>query len=169
MTRIFIRDATPDDMPAILALNAIEVQYTSEMDLPRLQQLDQLSSYHRVAIIDHKVAAFLLVMREQANYRNDNFEWFCARYAHFYYIDRIVVAQQFFGMGLGTRLYRDLFFQARANNIAVVGCEYNIEPLNLASQIFHHKLGFTEVGRRLLPSGGKTVSMQIATITQEPH
>ena len=59
-----LRDARPDDFEAICALNAAEVTHTSAMDLNQLRELDALSSYHKVAVIDGIVSAFLLAMTD---------------------------------------------------------------------------------------------------------
>jgi uncharacterized protein len=63
-------------------------------------------------------------------------------------------------LGLGSRLYDDLFEWARATGIDVITCEYNVEPPNLASQRFHDRFGFREVGTRWVTPGTKRVSLQ---------
>ena len=44
-----IRDATRDDYDALCALNTASVAHTSPMDPARVETLDVLSCYHRVA------------------------------------------------------------------------------------------------------------------------
>lgn len=161
MTEIAIRDATGADFDAIVALNAAEVDKTSPMDAMRLAELARLSGHCRVAEADGRVAAFVLAMRDSAAYANANFEWFSARLpGRFLYVDRIVVGTAFFGRGIGTRLYEDLFAVARSQGVATVACEYNIVPPNVASRRFHGKFGFRELGRQWLVGGAKQVSMQ---------
>jgi len=159
---IFIRDATEQDFARILVLNETEVQQTSAMDLPRLSYLAEMAAYHKVAIVDGVVAAFLMAFREGAAYQNTNFEWFAARFASFIYVDRIVVAAEFSGFGIGSLLYRDLFQVARAQGVPTVCCEYNIQPPNPASQAFHDKFGFKELGQQWVANGTKQVSLQAA-------
>jgi predicted GNAT superfamily acetyltransferase len=157
-----LRTAQVEDFPAILALNAGEVQQTSAMDEARLAQLHAMAAYHKVAVVAGEVAAFLLALRENAPYRNDNHGWFAARYPRFLYVDRIVVGPAGAGLGLGSLLYRDLFDTAHSDDVPIVCCEYNIEPPNEASRRFHDKFGFREVGSQWLDGGKKRVSLQIA-------
>lgn len=162
MTRIVLRNASPDDFGAIVELNETEVQQTSPMGLERLHELARLSSYHKVAVADDRVAAFLLAMREGAPYLNDNYAWFAARFPRFIYVDRIVVGSDFAGLKIGSRLYDDLFSYARSQGIKAITCEYNVQPPNPASQRFHDKFGFQELGRQWVANGTKLVSLQVA-------
>ena len=162
MKNMSIRDSAEGDFPAIVELNAHEVQHTSSMDLERLRYLDSISACHKVATVDDEVAAFLLAMRDHCGYVNDNYEWFAARFPQFLYVDRIVVSSKFQRRRLGSMLYLDLFQQARANRIPVVTCEYNIVPPNGPSRIFHAKFGFREIGTQWIANGAKQVSMQAA-------
>ena len=157
-----LRDAVPGDFGTICALNRAEVRHTSAMDVSRLIELDALSCYHKVAVREDVVCAFLLAMCNGSPYVNDNFEWFAARYARFIYVDRIVVAATAQGMRLGTLLYEDLFRHARRNAIPLVTCEYNIVPPNEPSRAFHGKFGFKERGTQWLANGAKRVSLQAA-------
>ena len=135
------------------------------MDLERLQHLDRLACYHRVAILEGKPAGFLLAMDESAPYENDNHGWFAARYPSFVYVDRIVVSAEFSGRQVGSALYADLFSFARARQAAAVVCEYNLDPPNLPSQAFHRKWGFQQVGTQRVADNSKLVSMQAAAVT----
>jgi len=165
MKTMVLRTARVEDFGTLVELNAREVQQTSPMDLVRLRELAQLSSYHRVAEVDGRVAAFLLAMREGAPYLNDNYAWFAARYPKFLYVDRIVVDAEFAGLKIGRRLYEDLFDCARLHGIQAITCEYNIDPPNPASQKFHDKFGFKEVGRQWVAKGTKQVSLQAAVVS----
>lgn len=167
MTEVVLRPATAGDFARIIELNAAEVVQTSAMDVDRLRLLAALAAYHKVAEVDGRVAAFLLAMDHAAAYDNDNFRWFAARYPRFVYIDRIVVDAGHAGLGIGSRLYRDLFEHARRAGIGTLVCEYNLDPPNPASAAFHARLGFVEVGARRLADGSKRVSMQAADVP--PH
>ena len=74
--RLDPRDATPDDFPAILALNAESVHFLSPLDAPRLQRLHAQAAYHRIVTAGGGVAAFLLAFREGADYDSPNYRWF---------------------------------------------------------------------------------------------
>jgi hypothetical protein len=162
MADVILRDAVEADFERIVEINAAEVAKTSAMDIDRLRFLHALAGYHKVAVVDGRVAAFLLAMPDGVDYPNDNYGWFAARYPRFLYVDRIVVDSAFSGLGIGSRMYRDLFEYARAQRIGTMACEYNIEPPNHASRKFHDKFGFREVGTRYVADGTKRVSMQMA-------
>lgn len=166
MTNVAVRDATAADFERIVELNAMFVAETSAMDLAKLSRLHALAFHHRVAVVDGEVAGFLLAMRDGAAYVNDNFGWFSARYPRFVYVDRIVVDAAAAGTGIGRRLYDDLFDRARRLGIGVVACEYNLEPPNPASKVFHDRFGFREVGRQLVAGGTKLVSLQTADVPE---
>lgn len=159
---IEIRDAVDADFASIIELNGAEVHHTSAMDLERLRLLNRLSSYHKVATVDGRVAAFLLAMREGAPYDNDNYRWFATRLPSFLYVDRVVVGASHAGRGIGSKLYQEMFAYAQAQGIASVTCEYNIEPPNPASRAFHDRFGFKEVGTQWVAGGSKRVSLQAA-------
>jgi predicted GNAT superfamily acetyltransferase len=158
---MMIRQATPTDFESILSLNDVEVEYTSPMDLARIQSLDTLASYHKVAVIDGAVMGFLIAFDHSVQFENDNFKWFADRYDTFVYIDRIVISENAKGQGVGRALYEDLFSQATEQKIEVVGCEFNLIPLNEASAAYHQKMGFHQVGTREYEESGKVVAMQI--------
>jgi len=156
-----IRDATPDDFAAILALNDAAVQFTSAMDAARLRQLHAQAAYHRVVDVDGKLAAFLLALRERAAYDSPNYLWFQRGYSRFLYIDRIVVDAAVRGHGIGVQLYDDLFAFAARTHATRVTCEFDLDPPNPASEKFHARFGFREVGRQRVGSAHKQVSLQL--------
>lgn len=154
------RDATPADFPAILALNEAFVAVLSPLDNERLARLHAQAAMHRVIGEDGQVEAFLLVFREGADYDSPNYRWFAQRYARFLYVDRIVVGVGTQARGAGSRLYRDVYELASRDGVPLITCEFDIEPPNPASERFHAKLGFHEVGRQHLDAGKKMVSLQ---------
>jgi predicted GNAT superfamily acetyltransferase len=162
MSNRSVRSAETLDFNAIVSLNSSEVQFTSPMDFERLNFLDSISAYHKTVVVDGRVAAFLLVMRDGCNYLNDNFQWFSARYDSFLYVDRIVVGRDFQGRKFGKLLYEDLFGFARKNSFPNIVCEYNLIPPNEVSRAFHNKFSFREVGTQWLCNGAKKVSLQLA-------
>ncbi|MET0813567.1 MAG: GNAT family N-acetyltransferase, partial [Pseudoxanthomonas sp.] len=100
-----IRDANAGDFDRILALNQEAVHFTSPMDLERLVHLDAQSDYHRVVELEDEVVAFLLALREGADYPNPNYGWFSERLERFLYVDRIVISAAQQGKRLGQALY----------------------------------------------------------------
>ena len=158
---IEIRPAVESDYPAIVALNDGVVEMTSPMDLTRLRELAAVADYLRVVASDGALAGFLMAFRAGADYPNANFDWFAARYNDFVYVDRVVIAAEAGGQGLGSRLYEDLFNWGRQRGIPRVTCEYNLSPPNPQSAAFHRRHNFSEAGSQVLGDGAKTVSMQV--------
>ena len=158
-----VRDAVDGDAAAIVALNLESEAVLSPMDASRFSVLRAEAAYLRVIEDDGAVVAFLMAFRERAAYDSLNFRWFDARYDAFLYVDRVVVSQAGQGRGFGAMLYADLFAFARAAGVPRVTCEFDVVPRNVASERFHAKHGFVEVGTQDLP-GGKRVSLQGATL-----
>jgi predicted GNAT superfamily acetyltransferase len=102
--------------------------------------------------------AFCIALDQSAAYHNPNFDWFRGRLRRFVYIDRVVVADRARGRGLARAMYRALSAAAKEAGHTIVCCEVNIDPPNLASDRFHARFGFSEVGRAVLADRGKTVS-----------
>ena len=162
-----IRDADEADFDAILRLNLESEHFLSPLDRARLQHLHRQAAYHRVAIVCGAVAAFLLVLREGADYDSPNYRWFAERYPAFLYIDRVVVQVHQQGQRLGAALYRDLFEFARTQGVTSVTCEFDVIPANPASSVFHARFGFREVGEQWIAQGRKKVSLQEARIATQ--
>jgi predicted GNAT superfamily acetyltransferase len=162
-----IRDAAPDDFPAILALNAESVHFLSPLDAARLERLHAQAAYHRVVECDGSVAAFLLAFREGADYDSPNYRWFVGHFGGFLYIDRVVVATAIQGQGLGAKLYDDIIAFAVASGVAQLTCEFDLDPPNPASARFHARYGFREVGRQWIGGWKKQVSLQARLVAVE--
>ena len=159
-----LRPATAADADAILALNQEWVAVLSPLSRERLAQLEGEAAVRRVVEADGAVVAFLLAFREGAAYDSPNYRWFASVYERFLYVDRVVVASAARGRGAGALLYRDVFEFAATHSVGLVTCEYDVEPPNPASERFHARFGFREVGRQRL-DGGKLVSLQAAQAT----
>jgi predicted GNAT superfamily acetyltransferase len=160
-----IRDAGAGDFAAILALNAESVRFLSPLDAARLARLHAQAAYRRVVEVDGAVVAFLLAFREDADYDSPNFRWFTKQFPRFLYIDRVVVAAAAQGRGLGARLYDDVIAFAAARGVTPLTCEFDLDPPNPASERFHGRYGFREVGRQRL-ANGKQVSLQARAVAE---
>lgn len=159
-----IRDATPADFPAILALNEAFVAVLSPLDHARLARLHAQAALHRVVETAGRVEAFLLALREGADYDSPNYRWFAQHHPRFLYVDRVVVAGDAQVRGAGRALYRELYAQAVRDAVPLLACEFDLEPPNPASARFHAALGFREIGRQSLYGGRKTVSLQVLNV-----
>ena len=167
MRGVRIRDAQAGDFDAILALNEASVSLLSPLSPRRLAGLHAQAALHRVAEREGEVIGFLLAFREGADYDSLNYLWFAERYPQFLYVDRVVVADAARGQGVGALLYRDMFEFAAASGARLVTCEFDIDPPNPASEQFHARFGFREVGRQWVADGRKQVSLQIAPVQGE--
>jgi predicted GNAT superfamily acetyltransferase len=114
------------------------------------------------------IEALLLAFDQDAEYDSPNFLWFRERYPRFVYVDRIVVSPVHRGRRLARRLYDDLFDRARERGHDQIVCEVNTEPPNAASDAFHARLGFVEVGRAVLPGGAKAVRYLRRALAGDP-
>jgi predicted GNAT superfamily acetyltransferase len=154
-----IRSANAADAVQIADLNDVFVSVTSPMDAQRFLELFELCSYCLVVDDGEQLLGFVIAMRNAAPYDNGNYQWFEARVRNMVYVDRIVLAADTRGQGLGHQLYEELSTMALADGCSVMTAEMDIEPPNTHSLHFHSKRGFVEHGQRVL-EGGKRVSMQ---------
>lgn len=156
--------ATAGHFEDILALNAQSVQALSPLTRPRLEHLHAHAASHAVVLDGRRVLAFALTFAPGAPYDSVNYRWFESRFGDFLYVDRVVVAPEARRLGLASRLYRDVFETARRLRLARVVCEFDVDPPNPASEAFHRRFGFSELGRQRVAQGGKLVSLQGAAV-----
>ena len=154
-----IRLANASDASQIALLNEVFVSVTSPMNAQRFLELFDLCSYCLVIDDGERLLGFVIAMRNAAPYDNGNYQWFETRVQNMVYVDRIVLAADARGHGLGHQLYDELSKMALADGCNVMTAEMDIEPPNTHSLHFHGKRGFVEQGQRVL-DGGKRVSMQ---------
>ena len=158
-----IRLASSADAAQIAQLNKAFVSVTSPMDSQRFLELLELCSYCLVVEHGERLLGFIIAMRNAMPYDNENYQWFEARIQNMVYVDRIVLAADARGQGLGHQLYDQLSEMAFADGCKVMTAEMDIEPPNTHSLHFHGKRGFIEHGQRVLESG-KRVSMQCSEL-----
>lgn len=150
MSAATLRAITPDDLPALLALNNAHAAELSWQTPGQFGALMQQACWARTA--GHG-DALLIALDQDAAYDNPNFAWMAARFERFIYIDRVVVARHAQGRGLAGALYAELKAQARDWNHAQLVCEINLDPPNPESVTFHEKYGFGLIGQADLPNG----------------
>ena len=110
------------------------------------------------------LVGFVLVVPPGATYGSPNYRFFEQRAQRdrtggFRYVDRVAVAPDARGCGVGRRLYEAVADHARAAGAAEVTCEVNLVPPNPDSQAFHAALGFVEVGRQWTHGGTTLVQL----------
>lgn len=104
------------------------------------------------------MAGFLIALREDAAYDSPNFRWFREHYAEFVYIDRIVIAEPYRGLGLGKVFYCDVTSYAEVR-VPLLACEVFLEPRDDVAVLFHGTYGFSEVGQQMMENVGRPVSL----------
>ncbi len=153
-----IHRLTAPPQPALLdrlhALNQAHAEMLSDLTPARLSDLIAMAAF--AATVDDG-DGLLICFDQDADYDSPNFAWFKARYDRFFYVDRIVVSVSRQGEGLARALYEEAFAAARMAGHTMGAAEINYEPPNPASDAFHTRLGFDEVGREFVESYGKGI------------
>lgn len=148
MKNVEIREIEARDYAEVLRINESVVDTMSPMDSIRLGELLSYCSYAKVALVDGKIAKFILAMKEGGRYQNENYTWFSERYETFLYVDRVAVSPEYIGQGVVPVLYRNLLEYARANSTANIVFEINIIPLNEQSVAFHKNSDLPKLANR---------------------
>lgn len=160
---LVIRDVRESELDSVLALNNAVGASILALDAASMRWFFANASYFRVAEIDGQVAGFLMAMREAATYSSPNFLWFRERYPEFVYIDRIVIAEPYRGLGLGRIFYCDVTSYAEVR-VPLLTCEVFLEPRDDVAVLFHGTYGFNEVGQQLMVGVGRPVSLLAKTL-----
>ena len=155
---ITIRDVREQELDSVLALNNAAGSTILPLDIARLRALADQAAYFRVAEADGHLAGFLIALRENADYDSPNFLWFQQRNPEFLYIDRIVIARPYRGLGLGRVFYADVTSFAEVR-VPLLACEVFLEPRDDVSVLFHGTYGFQEVGQQRMGEHGPQVSL----------
>ena len=160
---IILRPAQPADYERIYSINEDAAPAVSNITMDELRELAAMCCDFSVALADETIAGFMMAMHEGQPYESLNYRWFAEHYDKFVYVDRIAVAPEFKGRGVGRMLYAN--FEAFAQKHApVLTCEVNVRPRNDESLAFHAMLGFVEVGQQDTEGGKKRVSLMIKRI-----
>ncbi|UXI69584.1 GNAT family N-acetyltransferase [Tahibacter amnicola] len=155
---IAIRDVREHELDSVLALNNAAGPTILPLDSTKVRWFFDNADYFRVAEVDGHIAGFLIALRGNADYESPNYLWFRERYPAFLYIDRIVIAKPYRGLGLGRIFYSDATSYAEVR-VPVLACEVFLEPRDDVSVLFHGTYGFHEVGQQIMPGLGKRVSL----------
>jgi uncharacterized protein len=141
-----LRRINPADHEQVLALNEANVVKLAPMDEARLIELDGLADRFDVLEVDGEFGGFVITFAPGSAYDSENYRWFTDRYdGHFYYLDRIVLADTHRRQGLGTFVYDEV--EQVARRYGRLTLEVNLVPRNDASLAFHDRRGYVEVGQ----------------------
>jgi len=169
VTALSLRPVRDTDTAQLLALNTAAVPAVNDLDTDQLAALLRAGHSATAVVADTEpdtVLGFVILFAAGADYASENYRWFSARTDDFLYLDRIVVAPEHRGLGLGALLYSAVFDTARAIGADVVFCEVNLKPANPESLAFHARLGFTEIGQQSTKSDTVVVSLLSAAVAE---
>ncbi|MBT4933705.1 MAG: GNAT family N-acetyltransferase [Rhodospirillaceae bacterium] len=150
-----IRNALPDDLASILALNQTALPHVNALDIGDMERFLEQAAYFKVI---GDLDGFLIGLKPGLDYGSDNYRWFSDAFDDFYYIDRIIISESARGQGLGSLLYKDIIESARSHTPRLT-CEVNTRPANPQSMTFHQRFGFTPVGTQQTEGGTKEVTL----------
>lgn len=140
-----LRPMTPADTDAVIALNQRNVVKLAPLDTDRLAEIQRWADRVDVLDVDGAFAGFVVTFGPGSPYDSDNYRWFTERFDDFYYLDRIVLHEDFRRQGLGGFVYDDVEETARKHGRLAL--EVNLVPRNDPSLAFHEGRGYVEVGR----------------------
>ncbi|HJL82639.1 MAG TPA: GNAT family N-acetyltransferase [Acidimicrobiales bacterium] len=161
-TEVLLRPVEPADLTTVLAMNNEAVPAVNHLDAGDLSWLSGVAHTFLVACRAEtgRYAGFLIGLEGPGlAYRSDNYRWFSERYEHFIYVDRVVVAPNDWGTGIGRALYTE--FVSAADRHPVLCAEVNLLPRNDRSLAFHEAFGFVPVGEQDTEGGSKRVQMLV--------
>lgn len=160
-----IRDATPADLPLLLALNNAEAE---AVNAQTAEGMSALLARAWAARMPADGSGFLIAFDAATPPQGPNHAWFTARESSFAYVDRVVVRADARGRGVARALYADVERLAAAERMDVLCCEVNIDPPNPGSLLFHEKLGFAAVGEATDRRNGKRVRYLSRAVSAGP-
>ena len=158
-----IRPATHTDLSEIRKLNEAALPHVNSISITDFEYFLKISSnFVVIEEEDGVISGFLIVLGPGQKYDSENYQYFSKHYVSFDYVDRIVIGEEYRGIGYGSEFYN--YLSAHSNEERIT-CEVNLEPPNPGSVQFHQKLGFNEVGQQFSEGGKKQVSLMVKELT----
>ncbi len=156
-----IRDAAFGDLRAITAINNQSSRELTFETFAGMRWYLGAAPYFRVIEREGAIGGFLIGFRRGDDYHSENLAWFEARDdGDFAYVDRVAVAAERRGLGLGRRLYEDFAAWASEHDIPRLTCEVNTEPRNDGSLAFHERMGWSGIEERQTAYGPRVLMME---------
>jgi uncharacterized protein len=153
-----IRDTITGDLPAALALNNGSIPALNALDAAEIERLFAFAAIALTAEVDGEFAGFCMAFPPGVDYASLNYGWFSRNFDDFIYLDRIAVNPAYRRLGIGRAFYAEIV-ERFTGVFPHLLCEVNVRPRNDASLLFHHSIGFREVGQQDTDGGNKTVSL----------
>lgn len=157
---IVIRNVCKHELDTVMTLNNNAGLAVLALDSEKLERFYNQAACFRVAEHDGTIVGFLIGFGNHQKHQSNNFYWFCERYTHFFYIDRIVIANDHRGSGLGRIFYADVesFTELR---YPLLACEVFLDHGTDAALLFHISSGFREIGQYFNPDNALRARMLI--------
>ncbi len=149
---IEIRDVSERDLPQVLALNEQAVPQVNRLEIETIQWFANTAAFFRVAKEDGRLLGSLVAVANDGRSQSEYFEWFCARFSNFIYIDRIAVAEESRGERIAWSLFEDVAKFPSQMSCLLTSDVYCSPPSEI-SLAFHEKYGFQRVGVQTVANG----------------
>jgi uncharacterized protein len=140
-----LRPLRDTDVADVLWLNEANVVNLAPMDEARLLYLRGLADRFDVVEVDGEFGGFVVTFQAGTTYDSENYRWFTDQGRDFYYLDRIVLREEYRRRGLGGFVYDEI--ERVATPYGRLSLEVNLVPRNEASLAFHARRGYVEVGQ----------------------
>ena len=160
MSALRLEPVTKADLDAVHALNEAALPAVGKVPPSAFERFRAIAEAFLVARRDGTLCGFCILLAPGTDYASPNYRWFAARYPDFLYVDRIVVAEEARGTGIGRAFYEDAWRRCLARG-APLTCEVNLRPPNPESMAFHARMGFRGVGTQDTEGGAKSVCMLV--------
>lgn len=154
---IEVLDIGPDHVDWLLALNNAAVPHVNELTRADLDALLADAAFARMVVADGDPKGALIVFWPGLDYQSPHYRWFSERFESFLYVDRVMIAEDAKGAGLGRALYDALGRFAEERGAPRITLEVNSKPPNPGSLAFHERQGFRAVGELEHEGGAKRV------------
>lgn len=140
-----LRELAQHDVASMWSINEQGLPGTGQVSKQEMAHLLNLSTLSLGVFREAELLGFVICLPPQTSYGSLNYAWFNQRFEAFLYVDRIAVAHEHQGQGIGSMLYERVI--ASSHELAVpVAAEVNLSPPNPGSLRFHERFGFEEIG-----------------------
>jgi len=153
-----VRQLVSEDVETAWQINEQGLPGTGQVTQEEMADLLSLCELPLGVFDGDEMLGFVLCLAPRTRYASRNYAWFNERYQEFLYVDRIAIAVEHRGRGIGSLLYKRVIEHAESLQFPVTA-EVNLTPPNPGSIRFHERHSFTEVGA--FHQGVKSVTMML--------
>lgn len=153
-----IRRLEAEDVATVWKINEQGLPGTGQVSHDEMLDILSASELPLGVFDGDEMLGFVLCLTPRTRYASLNYAWFNERYQEFLYVDRIAVAVEHRGRGIGSLLYGRVIEHAESLRFPVTA-EVNLTPPNPGSIRFHERHSFTEIG--IFNQENKSVTMML--------